>query len=195
MSGDNALQTLLIGAVVIGTGGAALGALAPAMAGGFFAANAGILAATGAIAGAGMSVLSGFQQQDALEFERSQILERNERDKVQFAVENARRESELSDILSTQTAVFGSRGIMLGTGLTKRAREISVGEGNRATAISSLNAATNERQLLSKASQKRIEGKSAVVSGFVSAGQSLFSSAKSGSFDTFKEKPKTKTVE
>lgn len=184
MSGDNMLQTLLLGAVVVGTGGAALGAIAPALAGGFFAANAGIFAATTAVASAGTSVLGGVQQQEALEFEREQVLERNEREKVQFAVENARRESELSDILSTQTASFGSRGIMLGTGLTKRAREISVSEGNRASALSKINASANEQQLLSKASQKRLEGQMAVQKGVVSGAKSLFSSARSGSFGT-----------
>lgn len=188
MSGDNGLVTsLLLGAAVIGTGGAALAA-APAVAGAmggigaFATANAGLLATVGALGSAGGMVMQGFQQKEALELERQQILAQNEREKTQYAVEKADREARLSDILSTQTAVFGSRGLMLGTGGTQRAQEVSVGESNKEQAISNLNRKTNERQLLFKADQKKREGRSAVISGFTNAGRSLLSAGASGSF-------------
>jgi hypothetical protein len=196
MSGDNGLlTTLLMGAAVIGTGGAALGAIAPAALGGaaatattaavpgFFAANAGIFSAIGGVASAGLNIMQGAAAQDAAEFERQQILERNEQEKVQYAIDNADRERKLADILSTQTAIFGARGLALGTGVSGRANEVSQSEGNRGDAISSLDRATSQRQLITSASQKRKEGKAAFTTGVGTAGKSLLSSYKAGSFD------------
>lgn len=195
MSGDNFLQTLLMGAMVVGTGGSAIGAIAPTAFGGaaatataaatpgFFAANSGIFSALSGIAGAGMQFLQGEAAADAAEIERQQILERNEQEKVDYAIENAEREKRLSDILSTQTAVFGSRGIAAGSGVAIRAAEVSNSEGNKGAAISDLNQKVSSRQLMTSASQKRLEGRSARISGSINAGKSLFNSFKEGSFD------------
>lgn len=193
MSGDNFLGTLLMGASVIGTGGAALGALGvgataatatAAATPGFFAANAGIFSAVSGISSAGLNLMQGQTQKDALEFERQQILERNDREKLQYAIDNANREQRLADILSTQTAVFGARGVAAGSGVALTAKNVSVGEANTEAAIGSVNASSNSRQLLSAASQKKIEGRTAQIGGYASAGKSLISSFKEGAFGT-----------
>ena len=199
MAGDNFLSTLLMGAAVIGTGGAALGALgvgataataatatsaAVAATPGFFAANAGIFSAISGIASAGLNVMQGNATKQAAEFERKQILERNDREKLQYAIDNANREARLADILSTQTAVFGSRGVAAGSGVALTAKNVSVGEANAEAAISQVNASSGSRQLLSAASQKKLEGRTAQIGGYASAGKSLISSFKTGSFGT-----------
>lgn len=199
MAGDNLLGTLLMGASVVGTGGAALGALgvgataataatatsaAVAATPGWFAANAGIFSAISGVASAGMNIVSGAASKQAAEFERQQILQRNDREKLQYAIDNANREARLADILSTQTAVFGSRGVAAGSGVALTAKNVSVGEANTEAAVSDFNANSNNRQLLSAATQKKLEGRTAMTGGYAKAGKSLLSSFKEGAFGT-----------
>lgn len=192
MSGDQALTTLLIGAAVVGTGGAALGVLAPTLLGGaaatattaatsgFFAANLGTFAAIGAFGSAGLSILQGNQQAQALKFEKQQLQEQKDREKVQAAIDKADREARLSDILSSQTAMFATRGIMLGSGVAERAEEVSVGASNREDSLGEFNSLFRQRQLTNAADQKTLEAKAARTNGYINAGRTLFSAAQSG---------------
>lgn len=195
--GDNGfVGTLLAGAAIVGTGGAALGALAPTLAGGaaatataaavpgFFAANAGIFSAVSGIASAGMNLMQGATAKRAADFERQQIIEQGKREKTQYAIEAADREMRLNDILSTQSAAFGSRGIMLGTGVSETARRTSIGEANRGTSVAEFNRNLNQRQIVSMASQKKLEGQNAFYSGVGNATTSLISLARSGVMGT-----------
>ena len=184
MSGKSA-GTLLFAAAVVGTGGAALAAV-PALAGtaavaGGAAATAGAIGTGGAIAGltagtlatigtlgsVGMSVLSGIQGKEAADFERAQIETQQRQEDVKASQDRARRERSLSDILSSQRAIFGARGVSLGSGVASTAESASVSESNREGSIAALNTATNKSSLALSSSQLAKEGRAAVTGGLV----------------------------
>lgn len=197
MSGKTA-GTLLFAAAVIGTGGAALAAL-PALAGtaavaGGAAATAGAIGTAGTIAGlsagtlatigtlgsVGMSVLSGIQGKEAADFERAQIETQQRQEDVKASEDRARRERGLSDILSSQRAIFGARGISLGSGVAQTAASESISEANREGSISALNTATGKSSLALSSGQLAKEGRAAVTGGIVRGATLLSSSSKRG---------------
>ena len=154
MSGNTA-GTLLMAAAVIGTGGAALAAL-PAVAGaaaaggavsGALVAGSSTLATLGTVGTIGSQLFSGFQGQQAAEFERSQIEQQQRQEDVKASEDRAGRERKLSDILSSQRAIFGARGVSLSSGVATTAASASISEANRESSISALNTATAKSSL------------------------------------------------
>lgn len=195
MSGGNTLQTLLIAAAVVGTGGAALAAVAPltfaagAAAAGFstVAAATTTFSALAGVASAGMSIVGGIQSGQAAKFEQRQIQEQQQMVTVQAATDRAQRELKLNQILSSQTAMFAARGVMLGSGSPVTAAQDSIGQANSEQNIADLNNASREVQLSDSSKQKALEARAAQTGGFIKGATSLLTSAQSGAFGT----PKT----
>lgn len=188
MSGGNTATTLLTAAAIVGTGGAALGAMLPASvaAGGFgsiatgLATHGATLGTIGALSGAGLQVLGGMQESQAAKFEKAQYEQQIQREKTRAAVERADRERRLTEILSSQRAAFASRGISLTSGVAQTAAQASTGAATREQAISSMNTVFKQGQLASSAAQKSREARVAVTGGIMKAGQSLLTFSKSG---------------
>lgn len=195
------LEYSLMAAAVIGTGGAAIGAIAPAaFAGGtaavaatadtaavaavpgFFAANASIFSGIAGLASAGMQVGSGIMAGQAAKFEQQQIETEQQMQETQAATDRAQRELKLNQILSSQTALYAARGVALGSGSSLTEAQNSISQANSDQNVAGLNSSLKEQQLSDTSSQKALEAQSAQTGGFARAGISLLSTAKSGGF-------------
>ena len=171
MAGDDTLTTLLIAGAVIGTGGAALAA-APALAGTAFAASAGTLSTIGTVASVGL-VGAGVQaQRRASQEAKVQIEEQREQERTAFALQEEQRERELAGILSSQTAMFGARGISLGSGAPQVAAEQSMSAATRESRSGSLGLQFRDSGLSSSARAESQRSRAAITGG-VTQGISL----------------------
>jgi len=170
MSGGNTLTTLLTGAAIVGTGGAAL---APTL--GLTATTASTLSTIGVVAGSSLAVVGGLQASKGIEFEEKQYKEQIDREKVSASIESEQREKRLRRVLSSQRALFASRGIALGSGVSQTAAQVSTSEATREYRVASLGSGYRMRQSAYGAQQKAIESRTAVTGGLARGAQSLLS--------------------
>lgn len=193
MAGDNTLGTLLAGAALVGTAGSAalgagiatgaqgaVGAVGPTLVPTLFGATASTLSAIGTVGAVGSVALAGFEGQRAAQFEQAQIATQRRSVEVEEARRRAQRERELSDILSSQQAIFGARGVALGSGVPETAARESISAATREQSISALNTAGQLSALTRSSQQLALEGRAAVTGGLTQAGTLLSDATRRG---------------
>ena len=173
MAGDYTITTLLVAAAVVGTGGAALAAV-PAVAAGTGAFATGLVAASGTLATVGTVATLGLTAQAALtgreaaQQRKVDIEEQANQERTSLAKQRRSREESITSILSSQQAIFGARGIALGSGVSQTAAQQSTGQFTRESATASLGGQFRQTGFRNAAAGESLKARSAITGGAVS---------------------------
>lgn len=191
MAKGDTLTLLALAGVGIATGGLALPALAPALAGaGAATAAAGTAAAAttsafsisgalmgaGAFLSAGTSYLQGQAAATANKAMQAGAVLDLAGEQTQFALEEEDRQRKLQSMLSTQTAIFGASGIT-SEGVGDVIARSTVGSINRETDLKTTLSNINQNQLRNQASSYGDAASAARTQGVLKAGSSLLNFA------------------